>query len=324
MRILIVLPALMMLSWAAARAAEDPNAPYRPSPRVLLDPPAWYSPALFTPKSKPQPGDWMAAHPEPAQSLEEYVSSRPVRPTVGRHTIVLAPLGPMQARDRERLGVLGAYLELFYTLPVRIGSPLGLEGVTSRERSMGDQKWRQYLTLDILNQVLAPALPRDALCFLGVTMEDLYPEPSWNYVFGQASLGSRVGVYSLVRFYPAFWGSRDDAAGELQGLHRSLRTLVHETGHMFGVTHCQKYDCVINGSNSLPEADRQPLHLCPECLKKFRWNIGFDIVARYEGLRKFYEAHGMTAQAEWAAKRIRECRGEKAAADAERKAGEKP
>jgi archaemetzincin len=33
-------------------------------------------------------------------------------------------------------------------------------------------------------------------------MEDLYPEPSWNFVFGQASLNERVGVYSFARYGP--------------------------------------------------------------------------------------------------------------------------
>jgi archaemetzincin len=117
-----------------------------------------------------------------------------------------------------------------------------------------------------------------------------------------------VGVYSLVRFYPAFWGQAESDEGDRRGLQRSLATLVHETGHMFGVAHCQKHECVMNGSNSLGESDRRPIHLCPECLRKFRWNIGFDIIPRYEGLKAFYEKHGMAAQASWIESRLRECR----------------
>ena len=30
--------------------------------------------------------------------------------------------------------------------------------------------------------------PEDAFCVVGVTMIDLYPRDSWNFVFGQASL----------------------------------------------------------------------------------------------------------------------------------------
>jgi hypothetical protein len=59
----------------------------------------------------------------------------------------------------------------------------------------------------------------------------------------------------------------------------------------------------------LGEPDRRPIHLCPECLKKLRWNIGSDVVARYQGLKKFYEAHEMKDEAAWVEKRIQECRG---------------
>jgi hypothetical protein len=52
MRILIVLPFLLLALAAAARAAANPNAPYRPPPRVQADPAAWYSPALFKPMGK--------------------------------------------------------------------------------------------------------------------------------------------------------------------------------------------------------------------------------------------------------------------------------
>jgi archaemetzincin len=300
---------VMLLAWCGlACGGESPSALYRPQARVEADPPAWYSPALFSPMPPPQPGDWMAAHPEPAQSFPEYAASRPVRPTQARHAIYLSPVGPMSAKDRARLDVLREFLEVYYTLPVRIGSPAGLDGVTSRDRSMFGRKVRQYLTTDLLDKVLPPLVPKDGLCLLGVTMEDLYPEASWNYVFGQASLGQRVGVYSLVRFYPAFWGEAESPAAEQKGLKRSLATLVHETGHMFGVHHCQKYECVMNGSNSLGESDRRPIHLCPECLRMFRWNIGFDVVGRYEALRKFYAAHGMAGEAEWVGKRLDECR----------------
>jgi archaemetzincin len=298
---------LAVLAWCGLAWAEEPQSLYRPQARVEADPPAWYSPALFSPKPKPRPGDWMDAQPEPAQSFQEFVAARPARPTVERHTIYISQLGSMALKDRARLAVLREFLEAYYKLPVRVGPAVGLGGVTSRDRSMPDRPVRQYLSTDILDKTLPPLLPKDGVCLLGVTMQDLYPEPSWNYVFGQASLERRIGVYSLVRFFPAFWGETWSAAAERKGLKRSLATLVHETGHLFGVRHCQKYECVMNGSISLDESDRRPIHLCPECLKKFRWNLGFDVVEHYEGLRKFYAAHGMTAEAGWVAKRLAEC-----------------
>jgi hypothetical protein len=77
---------------------------------------------------------------------------------------------------------------------------------------------------------------------------------------------------------------------------------------MLGVRHCQMYECVMNGSNNLAESDRRAVHLCPECLKKFRWSTGFDVLGLYEGLKKFYAYHGMAAEAVWVDKRLAECR----------------
>ena len=312
MRIFVGLVGVVVVAAAAvvgillAGSSADPL--YRPQARVSADPAGYYSPALFTPMPRPGPGDWMAAHPEPAQSFEAYTAGSPVRPTAARHTIVIAPLGAMTAEDRARLAVLREFMEVYYTLPVQIGERISLAGVKSRERTMGDLKFRQYLTTDLLRGPVLAALPKDALCLQAVTMEDLYPEEAWNYVFGQAQLSSRVGVYSLVRLYPAFWNEKDTPEARQKGLVRSLKVLVHETGHMFGVWHCQAFQCNMNGSNSLAESDREPLHMCPECLKKFRWNIGFDVVLRYEALERFYKAHGMADEARWVEARLKECR----------------
>ena len=74
---------------------------------------------------------------------------------------------------------------------------------------------------------------------------------------------------------------------------------------MFTVSHCVRYECVMNGSNSLEEMDRQPAFLCPVCLKKLAWNLGFDVRARYARLRAIYETEGLTAQVEWIDSRMR-------------------
>ena len=101
--------------------------------------------------------------------------------------------------------------------------------------------------------MLAPRLPNDAIAYLGITMGDLYPEASWNFVFGEATLDERVGVYSLVRYFPGFTGEKDTPAARTLGLLRSFKVLSHETGHMFGLHHCARFECLMNGTNSLEE-----------------------------------------------------------------------
>jgi archaemetzincin len=113
-----------------------------------------------------------------------------------------------------------------------------------------------------------------------------------NYVFGQANLRERVGVWSLHRL-----GRPDaDEVNFKLTLLRTLKIASHETGHMFSVQHCKKYECVMNGSNSLDETDRHPLDACPECVAKLCWAAGADPRERYARLAAFCAEHGLTRE----------------------------
>ncbi len=155
----------------------------------------------------------------------------------------------------------------------------------------------QLLTQDIL-QVLKQRLPHKAYCLLGITLRDLYPDPKWNFVFGEASLNDRVGVYSFARYDPRFSGEDVPDRARLM-LRRSCKVLAHETGHMFGISHCIYFRCVMNGSNNLPEEDSQPMHLCPVDLRKLYESVRFDPVARYAHLRDFCREVGFSDEADW-------------------------
>ena len=167
----------------------------------------------------------------------------------------------------------------------------------------------QILASDVLD-FLKARVPADAFCLLAITMEDLYPETSWNFVFGQASLRERVGVYSFGRYDPAFYGQPRGPGYETLLLRRSCKVLAHETGHMFGLAHCTFFNCLMNGSNHLVESDRRPLHLCPVCLRKLQWSIGFDVLERYRALERVIRADGFIDEADWLTDRIRILRGE--------------
>lgn len=86
--------------------------------------------------------------------------------------------------------------------------------------------------------------------------------------------------------------------------------LVHEAGHMFGLAHCTFFNCLMNGSNRLAESDRRPLHLCPVCLRKLQWSVGFDVLERYRALERFSHAASFSDEAEWFSRRIAKLRVE--------------
>ena len=130
-------------------------------------------------------------------------------------------------------------------------------------------------------------------------MVDLYPGTGWNYVFGEASLSRRVGVYSLARYGARFYGLAETPESRARLVRRALSVVAHETGHMFSLAHCTLYECVKNGANSLEEMDGHPLWLCPACLRKLHWNLGFDLRRRYAELRAFYARHDLGDVAAW-------------------------
>jgi len=61
----------------------------------------------------------------------------------------------------------------------------------------------------------------------------------------------------------------------------------------------------MNGSNHIDESDRRPMHLCPVCLRKLQFSVGFDAVQRCEKLSDFYEAAGFAEEARWTRNRLR-------------------
>ena len=261
----------------------------------------------FQPVPVPSPSDWLAVHREPGQTFDDFRRSQPNRPDTRRRIIYLQPLGDFRAQQSPSLEMLRQYAADFFQMEVKALAPISISasGVTSRTNSMTGR--RQVLTGGVLHW-LQGRLPGDAFCLLGITMEDLYPEPSWNFVFGQASLNERVGVYSFARYDPAFYGEPRGKDYPALLLRRSMKVLTHETGHMFGLTHCVYFNCVMNGSNHLQESDRRPLHLCPVCLRKLQFSVGIDVVKRYEALAQFDRQAGLEDEAAWVDRRLEKIR----------------
>lgn len=261
----------------------------------------------FEPMPPPEAGEWLAEHDEPGQTFDQFVQSKPNRPDARRPRICFLPIGDFDREWSPRMADLEACAKAFFQCEVKSLAPMALEDVQITTRQREGQR-RQYLTRDFLT-VLKGELPANGFCVLGVTMEDLYPDPAWNYVFGQASLRDRVGIYSFARYDPLFWNEKRTPKARALLLTRSLGVLLHETCHMFGMSHCIYYRCLVNGSNSLEESDAQPLHLCPVCLRKLQSSVGFDVVDRDAALLKEYRRLEMKDETEWLERRLKFVRG---------------
>ncbi len=258
----------------------------------------------FEPMGKPGLSDWLANHTEEGQTYDDFRRSRANLPRGKRKIIYLQPLGDFTLKKSPPLEKLKEYTSIFFELPVKVLPKISWEEKGFKTRINSSTQRRQILSTDILS-FLKKRLPSDAYCMLAITMEDLYPKESWNFVFGQASLKGRVGVYSFCRYSPDFEGKEWTSNSERILLKRSLKVLTHEIGHMFNVRHCIYYKCVMNGSNHLKEADSRPIFLCPVDLRKLHKSIGFDIKDRYVKMKTFLDRENLKSDAQYLQERIR-------------------
>ncbi len=251
---------------------------------------------LAEPLPAPRPGDWLAVHHEPGQTFAEYRDARPIRRSDQLHTIYLCFVGEFSSAQRRILDLTRDYLALFFDGPVKVSRHVALAAIPPWARrthpTWGDP---QVLTGYVLHELLEPGRPADALAYVALTATDLWPGPGWNFVFGEANLRERTGVWSLYR-------NGDPGQGEAAfrlSLRRTLGTASHELGHILTMHHCTAFRCLMNGSNHQQERDARPLYLCPVCLRKLCWNLRVEPVPYLTKLRAFCEQNAINPESGW-------------------------
>jgi archaemetzincin len=130
----------------------------------------------------------------------------------------------------------------------------------------------QYNADKILKRIIKHTRNFDTFRVLGVMDEDIYSEPL-NFVFGIAikpiiriSGAPVVALISITRLNEQFYRrSEDNIIFEL----RILKEAVHELGHTFKLSHCNKL-CIMRFSNSLMDTDKKPSQFCESCSEKLR------------------------------------------------------
>ena len=258
---------------------------------------------FFEPIDKPRGSDWLANHREPGQTFVQFLRSRRNRPDKKRKVIYLQPVGEF-GKDAPSLDALQKYSTAYFQMEVKMLEPITAESLEAKKRINSGTGKEQILAGDVMEGI-KKKLPKDAYCMLAITMIDLYPQESWNFVFGMASLSERVGVFSFARYDPEFYGQERDEGSKALALRRSAKVLVHETGHMFGIRHCIHFNCIMNGSNHLEETDNRPMHLCPVCLRKLQNSIQFDPAKRYRQLDQRYGDMDFKDEADWVKRRMK-------------------
>lgn len=258
----------------------------------------------FDPIPTPNSNDWLAIHLETGQTFNDFIKLKPKQPNTRQFRIYLQPFGDFPKGRSPSVERLRTYTAAFFQMDVEVLSPLTLSDYNVTTRINPFTRKRQILTKDVLD-LLRKRLSDDEFCILALTMEDLYPQSSWNFCFGHVSLVHCVGIFSFARYDPAFFGGERELNYQRILFWRSCKVLTHEIAHMFGLSHCIFFKCVLNGSNHLEESDARPMHLCPVCLRKLHFSIQFDVLDRYRQLLRFYQTEGFEKEAQWVSNRLR-------------------
>lgn len=244
-------------------------------------------------KKDPGPMDWLATQKEAGQNFSDFVASQVIAPSRDKSFIYIVLLGDFTQEQKKVVQMTSQYIAVYFQMSVKFGEPISLTAIPDSARRVHSQTAdAQILSTYVIDDVLKPRIPQDAFCLIAFTPSDLWPGPGWNFVFGQASIEDRVGVWSLYR-------NGDISKDFNLFLRRTIQTGTHEIAHLFGLHHCIYYECNINGSNSRRESDSRPLWECPVCLRKLAWINKMDIKKRYRQLADISKEFGFDREAEF-------------------------
>ena len=114
---------------------------------------------------------------------------------------------------------------------------------------------RQWLANALLAHLVVPS-GFDRV--VGVTNVDLVVPP-FNFVFGIAEIDGKRAVISTARLL--------DHNADVTEL-RTIKEVLHELGHTFGLSHCSDPTCVAAFSNTLADTDRKGPKFCLKCYQR--------------------------------------------------------
>lgn len=89
---------------------------------------------------------------------------------------------------------------------------------------------------------------------LGVADVDLFM-PDTNFVYGEADRESKVALMSL-------WRLKGEGDGWKK---RTFVEVVHQAGHLIGLSFCEDAKCAMFLATTITDADRRQLQLCSNC-----------------------------------------------------------
>ena len=127
-----------------------------------------------------------------------------------------------------------------------------------------DKERQQYNAVQIIESLNFQKYDKSIL----ITDVDLFI-PIFTFVFGLAKLSGDIGIVSIHRLNNIYYGLPEDK-DILKS--RLIKEIVHELGHLHGLKHCERYDCVMTSSTVVEELDTKGETYCNSCIIQIKSN----------------------------------------------------
>lgn len=166
-------------------------------------------------------------------------------------------IAPVKFSNARLLNNLAAELTKRFSCNINIiNLPLEIDNFLSKERG-------QYFSTRIIAEALTNTSELNGKVIL-LTDVDIYV-PVLTFIFGEAQLNGKHSLVSVCRLHEEFYSGESNDSILLQ---RTLKEILHELGHNYGLVHCINWDCVMHSSPGIEEVDIKGTGFCRNCAAK--------------------------------------------------------
>ncbi|GMU95879.1 archaemetzincin family Zn-dependent metalloprotease [Ignavibacterium album] len=163
-------------------------------------------------------------------------------------------LAPINFSNPELIDKIVTELGKFLPYKIRLNTiQLDISFAYSTER-------KQFYSTKIIQHLIPYSENVDGK-FTALVEVDLFI-PVFTYVLGEAQLNGKVSIVSLARLHEEIYSGISD---EKLLIERTVKEILHELGHNFGLIHCKDWDCVMHSSMGIEEVDIKGIDYCANC-----------------------------------------------------------